>query len=607
MMVSDPQLSDYGIVIFDEFHERSLNADLGLALVRQLQQTHRPELKILLMSATLNKSALAEALNAKVIDSKGRTFPVAIHYVGESMQEFNAAPVIHQINEAIKKDEGDILVFLPGQGEIKEVFQSLKGRHKDIILQQLYGQLSWHKQQNAILPQVDGKRKVVLSTSIAETSLTIEGIKVVIDCGLGRHSEYDPSIGLSRLVTRPISKDEADQRTGRAGRTSPGKCYRLWSEAENQFRSPHRMPEILKNDLTPLRLDLYAKKIDKVHQLFWLSPPPIDKLLEAERLLDQLEAVEEEHITELGLKMQHLPCHPRLAHMLMHPLAQGLLSIATDLAALLEEKDTAYQLFGSDITARVNQLRIFRGEKRLSKSQKRINKIAINYRKLLQVEEENTMADDYEVGFLLALAYPDRIASARRGNNAQFQLANGAIAAIGHKDPLADEAWLAVAAMDARQGLGKIFLAAPLNPKDLSSLIKQVEAPVWNLDEDLFEYHEQLKIGQIILKSEYLDDVEEMEDKKEAIVKSLQVQGEEILSFEEDFEEFSRQINVLRKLHPNQAWPEMSKSFVLALSSLWIDQLTIPEEHVLDFMQELDTLEIAKGLLTQKQRDFIEQ
>lgn len=601
MLVSDPLLSNYCMVIFDEFHERSIHADLGLALTRALQLKERPDLQIILMSATLNKSALASALKAKVINSSGRTFPVDIYYVGEAMETFEATTIAHQIKEALKKHEGDLLVFLPGQGEIKDVFQLLKHQVRNAQIVELYGQLPWHKQQRAILPHPEGKRKVVLATSIAETSLTIEGIKVVIDCGLGRHSLYDPQIGLSRLVTSPISKDEADQRSGRAGRLSSGICYRMWSATEHEYRPDHRTPEILVNDLAPLKLDLYAKGISQAHSLYWLSPPPLDKLMEAEELLEQLEAIQAGKITNLGKEMHALPCHPRLAHMLKHKLSQKNLALATDIAALLEEKDTAYKLFGADLSPRIEQLRKLRAEKRLSKGQKKIEKIAASYRKILQIEVSDEAIDPYEIGFMLSLAYPDRIASAKRGNNAQFQLANGAIAAIGHKDGLAAEAWLSVAAMDARQGLGKIFLAAPLNPKDLSPLVKQEVSPYWDFEEDFFELRTEIKIGRIILKSEPIQEEVDHEDYREAILKALKFQGEDILHISDEFESFSQQINLLRRLHPSEAWPEMGIDYIKSLTPIWTEALEIPHENTFQFLHALNLIDIGKSLLTPSQ------
>ncbi len=250
MLDSDPLLKEVAILIFDEFHERSIYADVALALARFTQASLRPDLKILIMSATLNQKMLSEALKAEAVVSKGRQFPVDINYVGETDYHSLAEMTANLVKKSIKEHEGDILVFLPGQGEINAVMQELRSVSRSIGIYPLYGQLPWPKQWAAIQPHPTGKRKIVLATSIAETSLTIEAVKVVIDTGFGRGSEFDATTGLSRLVTRDISIDEADQRAGRAGRVSAGTCYRMWSETEHLYRNKHRIPEILNEDLS---------------------------------------------------------------------------------------------------------------------------------------------------------------------------------------------------------------------------------------------------------------------------------------------------------------------------------------------------------------------
>jgi len=605
MLVDNPELKGYSTVIFDEFHERSIHADLGLALTRAIQQNTRPDLKVVIMSATLNEDYLAKSLKAKIINSKGRSYPVSIQYVGESADRTVIEDSIaHQVVKAINTMEGDVLVFLPGQGEIMRVQELLKRKLNQIKILPLYGQLPWHKQQQAILPDSEGKRKVVLATSIAETSLTIEGVKIVIDSGLGRHSIYDAKKGLSRLVTEPISKDEADQRSGRAGRIAEGTCFRMWSEIEHKHKRPHRLPEVLVNDLSPLMLDLYAKNIHPDNyqdQLFWVTPPPADKLIEADKLLNSLEAIENGKITNLGKAMNQLPCHPRLAHMLKHPMAHDNMALATDLAAILEEKDTFYQQYGADVSARLELLHQLREEKRLSKSLKKIEQIAKSYRKLLDVEIDNSAVDSYAVGFLLALAYPDRIATAKRGNNAQFQLANGAIAAIGHKDELAAESWLAVASMDARQGLGKIFLAAPLNPKDLMPLVKSSDNCYWNIVEEEFELREELSIGSIVLKSEPIDDEPDNAEKKQAIIKVIQ-EDDELLQASDEFDAFCREIELLRSESPDEGWPEMNIGFIKMLAKKWVSDELINQPNLSEKLSKLDLVQTGLQLLSEKQR-----
>ncbi|MBK6266265.1 ATP-dependent helicase HrpB [Marivirga sp. S37H4] len=602
MLDSDPQLKEVGILIFDEFHERSIYADVALALARHTQINFRPDLKILIMSATLNQKMLSDALNAQAIVSKGRQYPVDIHYAGETDYHLLAEMTASLIRKSVQNHDGDILVFLPGQGEINAVMDELKSLRKHLAIYPLYGQLPWNKQWAAIQPHPQGKRKIVLATSIAETSLTIEGVKVVIDTGFGRGSQFDANSGLSRLVTQPISHDEADQRAGRAGRVSPGVCYRMWSEAEHQLRSKHRIPEILHEDLTSLALDLAARNIADSYQLFWLTPPPIDKMIKAKDLLLNLEALDEKGITEIGRKMHALPCHPRLAHMLIHSKSSGNLELATDLAALLEERDPLYKQAGADISYRIDRLRTLRKEERLTKPFRQIEKIASSYRKLFKIEEDNSSSDAYAIGFILALAYPDRIASSKRGNNAQFQLSNGAIAAIGHKDELANEPWLTVASIDARSGLGKIFLAAPLNPKDLAPLVKNIKSVTWNFEDDEFELTSDLRIGKIILKREPVDREISQKEKRTAIIQAIREEGEEILTQDASFISLASKVKMLSQQHPDEAWPEMTVDYISAIAHTWLPEQIENEEDIYEEIQKLSLTEIALKTLSDSQK-----
>ena len=592
MMDSDPDLKNVAIIIFDEFHERSIHADVALALARFTQQSSRPDLKLLIMSATLNQQLLAKALNAKVVASKGRQFPVDIVYAGNLDQRLLAELTSEQVKKALKEDEGDILVFLPGQGEILAIQDLLRKSKVKAEIYPLYGQLAWHKQWAAIQPHPKRKRKIVLATSIAETSLTIEGIKIVIDTGLKKNSIFDPNTALNSLTTQSISQDEATQRAGRAGRLAPGKCYRMWTEADQNMKPSHRLAEILHADLANLKLDLAARNIHESKRLFWLTPPPLDKLIYAENLLIQLEALnEDKEITEIGKKMHQLPCHPRLAHMLVK--SKDNLSLAIDLASILEEKDPLYKKAGADLSERIQLLRTLRNEKRLGRNFKKIEKIAQSYRALFKIEEENAEVDPFAIGFLLAMAYPDRIASAKRGNNAQFQLSNGSIAAIGHKDDLADESWLTVANMDARSGMGKIFLAAPLNPKDLMPLIKNRRNVQWDFEEDEFIVSNDLSIGNITLKKEELDDDASELEKRKAIIKAIQLHFDEILNVNDDF------INELKEISNQDIdsyYSDINLEFLGITAEKWLPFGIENEENIYKKIQELSPKEILQGL-----------
>jgi ATP-dependent helicase HrpB len=472
MLQSDNALEEVGIVIFDEFHERSLHADLALALCREAQQVLRPDLRIMIMSATLNMPQLTSLLKCPVVISEGKQYPVEIKYTGDNdtmlLPELTARTVI----KAMQENDGDALVFLPGEGEIKKTAELLSKELREFSIHPLYGMLPFSEQQKAIMPNKSGKRKVVLATSIAETSLTIEGVRIVIDTGFGRISRFNPASGLSRLETVMVTKDSADQRAGRAGRLSAGVCYRMWTKATHERLIEHRVPEIMEADLTPLMLEMAMWGVHDIEKLTWLTTPPKAAIAMAIETLEQLNATENRLITDHGKALHALPCHPRIAHMLLKAKDDGAVALAADIAAILEERDPLPKDSGIDINLRIELLRRARNNGKIIGRLSRIDKISAQYRNMLNAEVDNGPVDVHETGLLLAFAYPERIACARTGNNAQFQLANGKIATAGHRDDLANEPWLAIANMDARDGLGKIFLAAPLNPKYLLPMVK---------------------------------------------------------------------------------------------------------------------------------------
>lgn len=359
---NDNALEDIGLVIFDEFHERSLQADLSLALCLQVQEVLRNDLRILIMSATLDGERLAEILNAPVVRSAGRQYPVAFHYIPETEKLPISTTVAKAIRKALREKDGDILAFLPGSGEIRRAAELLEAEHTDAILYPLYGDLNFKKQQEAILPDPQGRRKVVLATSIAETSLTIEGISVVVDSGYSRVPRFDPRSGFTRLETIRVTRDAADQRAGRAGRLGPGACYRLWSQPSHGSLVANRNPEILDADLAPLMLELAQWGVRNVMELKWVTAPPSGAINQAVELLEALGAVRGMVITERGREMLRLPTHPRIAHMLLEAKLSpecndGAMALATDLAAILEERDPMSKDAGADLSLRIELLR----------------------------------------------------------------------------------------------------------------------------------------------------------------------------------------------------------------------------------------------------------
>jgi ATP-dependent helicase HrpB len=570
MMHSDNALEEVGMVIFDEFHERNLFSEVALALCREVQQVLRPDLRILLMSATIDAEQLSGLLNAKVIQSQGRQYPVEIQYLNEVDEYSIGEDTARQIIPLTKKHSGDFLVFLPGQGEIKTAEEILKRALPEDLVVPLYGQLSPAEQSRAILPHPSGRRKIVLSTDIAETSLTIEGVKVVVDSGFAKSNRFDPRSGLSRLVLHRISKDSADQRSGRAGRLTAGHSYRLWSKATQAQLADYRTPELLEADLTGLVLDMKAWGKDDIRSMTWLTPPPAGTLALAEKVLEAIDALADGKLTDHGKEIHQLPVHPRIAHMLIFAKRMNQVALATDIAAVLEERDPLPADSGVDLNLRIDALRRYRDRGVSLARIKKIEKVAAQYRRLFGISPENSPADPWATGLLLAYAYPERIAAARPGNNAQFQLSNGKIAQIGHRDDLAHESWLAVAHVDAREGMGKIWLAAPLNPKDLAPMLKTREVLEWDRKKGGLIAHSEIRIGAIILGTRPLQKFDKSKAKA-AILEAIAEDGEFLLDFNEDVEQLIFRVQSLKSWNPGQDWPSWSVQSLCLESKNWLE------------------------------------
>jgi ATP-dependent helicase HrpB len=605
MLHSDNALEGVGLVIFDEFHERSIHADVALALCRESQQILRPDLRILVMSATLDMPSLTTMLGAKAIESSGKQFPVEIIYTGETDEMVLPEMAARVVVKAVRENEGDTLVFLPGEEEIRRCEEILKNNLGQFMIHPLYGQLPQFKQNEAIIPDRKGRRKIVLATSIAETSLTIEGIKIVVDTGFGRVSKFDPRSGLSRLETIRVAQDSADQRAGRAGRLSPGVCYRMWAKANHQKRAAHRTPEILEADLAPLVLDMTRWGIKDILDLTWLTPPPQATLAQASKTLHELEALENGLITAHGKAIHALPCHPRIAHMLLMAKEENILPLATDVAALLEERDPLPRDSGIDINLRIEKLRKSRKENQLTRSFQRIEKVAASYRELLHVKVDNGIVNPYETGILLVHAYPERIACARPGNNAQFQLSNGRLAMASHQDDLAHEPWLAVAHLDARDGMGKIFLASPLNPKDLAPLVKQQEVIAWETRKGGLIAATELRIGNIVLQTKPLNSPNEDKVKK-TISEIILKEGATLLNFDEDVIQWQNRVQSLHFWRPDDNWPDVSTPGLLETNEKWLmPHLTHIRKN--EDLQKVDLTRILQQSLSWEQQAILDR
>lgn len=605
MLQTDNALEDVGLVIFDEFHERSIHADLAMALCRESQQVLRPDLKILVMSATLDMPHLSAMLTAPIIESEGKLFPVEIEYTGDS--DFKMIPELTMriIKRALQENEGDILVFLPGQGEIKKCEEMLKRANLKVKIHPLYGSLPNNRQAAAIYPDKEGNRKVVLATNVAETSLTIEGIKVVIDSGFERVAKYNPNSGLTRLETEQISKASADQRKGRAGRLSAGKCYRMWTKTTHSRMAESGIPEIEQADLSSLMLDMAMWGIVDPLTLSWVTPPPKKNIAQASRLLDDIEAIANNRITPHGIALHQLPTHPRIAHMLLRAKAEDQLALATDLAPLFEERDPLPQEPGIDINIRIEALRKYRKEKTGPGSLKRIEKLASQYRQMFDIQAENTPVDDFETGLLIATAYPERIACARPGNNAQFQLANGKFAAAGHRDDLAHEPWLAVANVSERENSGKIFMASAINPTDLAPLIKTKEIVTWNTKDGGLIAQSQMRIGNIILKSTPLPDPDPS-SLVQAISTAIEKEGEWLLNWDEDVKQWQNRVISLKKWNPQEQWPDVQTNSLLLTNSEWLTPYLNGVRKPAD-LKKINLLEVLQYSLSQDLQEKLNQ
>jgi len=569
MLHHDNALEDVGIVIFDEFHERRLHTDLSLALCRESQQVLRPDLRLLIMSATLDTGQLADLLGAPVVESRGRTYPVEIIHTEDPDPKEMPRECARTIARAFREKAGDVLAFLPGEAEIRQCAQLLQEGGIPAAIHPLYGQLSLAEQHAAIQPNRHGQRKIVLATAIAETSLTIEGIAVVIDCGYTRTPAFDPASGLSRLKTVRISLDAADQRAGRAGRLGPGTCYRMWTIATEQRMAPYRKPEVLEADLTALLLDIARWGIQDLKQLDWLTVPPHTAVMQATDLLHALGALAQHRITPHGRAIHALPCHPRIAHMLLTSVPLNLAGLATDIAALLEERDPLGREAGIDLNQRIEALRKHRVYGKQGKRFDNIEKIARSYRKLLDIPEENGPVEPRRTGMLLAYAYPERIAKARSGGDGTFQLANGKRVAVASHDSLAHEPWLAIALLDAREGMGKVFMASAVDPNDLSDFIRETDRVIWDTRRGGIVASRDRRIGHITVASAPLAAADE-ESVVRAIHEAIRSEGAQLLTFDDAVAQWQNRVLSLRRWRPDEAWPDISTDTLLRTPELWL-------------------------------------
>lgn len=596
MIQSDITLEDVGIILFDEFHERSLQADLALALSYQVQQTLRDDLRLLIMSATLDGNSLSMVFgNAPVITSTGRQFPVDTRYY-QADDDSVSRSTTRLIRKALKEQQGDMLVFLPGTGDIMRVHQDLEEIPEAVV--PLYGDLPFKKQQEAILPHPEGRRKIVLATSIAETSLTIEGITTVIDSGYSRVPRYDVRSGFTRLETVRVTLDSANQRAGRAGRLGPGVCYRMWSERSHHQLQPVRKPEILEADLASLVLELSAWGVQKMEELKWITPPPKGALLQAMELLEQLGALQEGTITDRGKAMVQLPTHPRIAHMLLEAKDDNLVALACDVAAVMEERDPFQKEASADLLLRVEALRKWRAGERVTADRnvlERIERLSMAWRRNFKIKEENSMPAGHAIGLLVAAAYPDRIAKQLDKNGDRYKLPNGKIVTLAQHDDLIREPWLAIAQLDAGQKEGKIFLAAAVDETELHHIAIAREVVRWDAEREMVVGVQQKSIGGLVLESKSLITIPQ-EKRLSVLFDVIRTEGLRILGWSEPEERWQARVLSLRTWRKTEAWPDVSDETLLATLEDWLTPYLNAVSKKSDF-KRLDLQHILSGLL----------
>ncbi|MFC4455789.1 ATP-dependent helicase HrpB [Deinococcus sonorensis] len=574
---ADPELSGIGLILFDEFHERSLQTDLALALTREVQDSLRPDLRVLLMSATLDPQLPARLGGVPLVASEGRAYPVEVRYLPSDPSGPADAAVVSAVNRLLDQEPGDVLAFLPGVAEIRRAAGTLSGQHPQLSVLPLYGDLPLAAQSRAILPDPQGRRKVVLATSIAETSLTIDGVRIVIDSGLSRRSEFDPGSGLSRLVTVRVTRDAADQRAGRAGRTAPGVALRLWSERTQAALAERFLPEILGADLAPLTLELSGWGTPDPGTLQWLDTPPPPRVEAARELLRELDALDDAgRATSRGLELLSLPTHPRLAHLLREGQRAGQGALAADLAALLEERDPL-QGAGSDLTERLTALRRWRarlptpGDVAVLERTERLSR---QWRQALGVRPDDRPADPHRVGQLVAWAYPERVAQQREGDPARYLLAGGQGVRLPDADPLAGTPLLAVAHLDSRlrAGEGRIYLAAPLAPEALDDRRQEVQHVRWDSRSGTLIAQREQRVGALVLAAEPLRQLP-AELRAAAMTGAVRQEGLARLNWTDDARQWQARVLSLGHWRPQDGWPDVSDDALAEQLDDWLTPL----------------------------------
>ncbi len=609
MLQSDPSLAGVGLVIFDEFHERSLDADLGLALCRDIQGVLNDDLRLLVMSATLDPAAVAALLDdAPLIRCDGRTFAVETRYVGRPAAPPIERAVAATIRQSVAADEGNLLVFLPGAPEIRRVARVLEDGNLPLgwHVAPLFGNLPRERQDAAISPPPAGQHKIVLATSIAETSLTIEQIGVVVDSGLQRAPRFDPGSGMTRLVTLPVSRASADQRRGRAGRMGPGICYRLWDEATHPALVPHNRPEILDTDLAGLALELAAWGLETPEALDWLDPPPVPAFSMARLLLMDLGALDEEgKITAHGRRMADLPLHPRLAHMILAADNEKMGRSACDIAAILSERDPLHftgRERDADLRLRLDALHAYRTKRPFhihgcsvdSSAVRHVVKVSALLQQRLGMGKKTSAAS--APGRLLAWAYPDRIARQRPDSHGRFLLTSGRGAYFDPPEPLSASEYLVAAHTDGDRREARIFMAAETDKQGLldqfAHRARWQETVDWDSQRQAVSGIRKLVLGALTMESEPLTNPAP-EAVMAAMIAGIRENSIAILPWTRTLRAWQSRVMLLARIDADGGpWPDVSDAALSSTLEEWLS----PYLSGMTRLKDLGTKDLSNAL-----------
>ena len=599
---SDPELSDTALVIFDEFHERSLDGDLGLALCLDVQRALRPDLKILIMSATLDVAQLKSQISdAEVLETSGRMYPVEVHYLDKTTRQTLIADTTRAIHKVAREVEGSVLVFLPGEGEIRRVADGLLNDLPDARtdIRPLYGAMAMAEQDAAIKPSPPGRRKIVLATTIAETSLTIEGIEAVIDTGFKRVARFEPSSGMAGLDTIRVSLASAEQRKGRAGRLGPGRCYRLWPEAEMRSLAAHDEPEIRNADLALLVLELANWGVATADGLPWIEQPPPGAFAQAQDLLQHLGALDLNNaITQHGKAIARLPLHPRLSHMVVRAREHGSGAAAAEMAALISERDGLPRETSADAEVRLTHLR--------GSARERIKQSARQIMAQADITGDDTA--QLSAGVLLGLAYPERIAQ-QRGGHGRFRMANGSGGVLAAHDPLAKSEFIAIATLDNSQNEARIFLGGALARGEIEEYfldqITETQGVFWDNKAQVVVAARVKKLGALVLEERPITDADP-DLAQHAMAQGVATMGLQVLPWTDTANIFRARITFLKRVMPELSWPDFSDSHLLATSKDWLSPYLSGMTRK-SHLQRLDMLSILRSMVPQELLSRVEK